>query len=171
MGRKVKASCLPQAGLASCLKTRFCSAMLSALAALFTAAFLAATLLPVQSEAMLAAMIAAKASPHAALLAVASLGNTLGAAVNWLIGRKAETFADRAWFPVRAESLDRAKRWYGRFGRWSLLASWAPFIGDPLTLAAGLLGEPFWRFMLIVGFVKTARYAVVAYAALQAFSG
>ena len=35
-------------------------------------------------------------------------------------------------------------------------------IGDPLTLAAGVLREPFWSFISIVAFAKLARYLVVA---------
>ncbi len=37
-----------------------------------------------------------------------------------------------------------------------------PLIGDPLTLIAGVLREPLWRFVLIVTVAKGARYLVVA---------
>jgi len=45
--------------------------------------------------------------------------------------------------------------------------SWAPFIGDPLTVIAGVLREPFWSFLILVAIAKTARYVVVAAIALQ----
>ena len=41
-----------------------------------------------------------------------------------------------------------------------------PIIGDPLTLVAGILGEPLWRFTLLVSLAKTGRYAVLAYITL-----
>ena len=70
-------------------------------------------------------------------------------------------YADRRWFPVKPAQLVKAQQWYGRFGRWSLLAAWVPIIGDPLTLVAGIMREPLWRFVAIVGLAKSARYALV----------
>ncbi|MEQ8228309.1 MAG: YqaA family protein [Rhodospirillales bacterium] len=134
----------------------------SAYGGLFLVSFLAATVLPAQSEIGLAGLILSGEYPLWGLLLVASLGNTLGAVVNWVLGRGVERFHDRRWFPVSARQLDRATGWYHRYGRWSLLLSWAPFVGDPLTLAAGVLREPFWSFFLLVAVAKTVRYLVVA---------
>jgi len=128
---------------------------------LLVAAFLAATLLPAQSEALLASLVIADRQPVLALLAVASLGNIAGSASNWLLGRWIEHYRDRKWFPVTPQALARAEGAYRRWGHWSLLASWVPIIGDPLTLVAGVLREPFWRFLLIVSLAKIARYCVV----------
>lgn len=63
-------------------------------------------------------------------------------------------------------SLDRATRWYRKWGRWSLLLSWAPIGGDALTVAAGVLREPLWSFVFLVTIAKTARYIVLAVATL-----
>jgi membrane protein YqaA with SNARE-associated domain len=101
------------------------------------------------------------------LIAVASLGNTLGAVVNWALGRGIDRFSDRRWFPVKPAQLERAARWYHRYGKWSLLLSWAPFVGDPLTVAAGVLREPFGAFLLLVALAKTGRYLAVAALALS----
>lgn len=129
---------------------------------LFLAAFLAATILPAQSELGLAALYASGGFSLSVLVLVASIGNTLGAVVNWFIGRGIESFKHRKWFPATSHQLERANVWYAKFGRWSLLLSWMPIIGDPITLIAGVLREPLWRFLLIVGFAKTARYSVLA---------
>ena len=96
------------------------------------------------------------------LITAASIGNTLGSVVNWLLGRFIDRFSDRKWFPVTPAQMDRACGWYRKYGQWSLLLSWAPFIGDPLTLAAGVLREPFGRFLLLVAIAKTGRYILVA---------
>lgn len=111
-------------------------------AGLFAVAFLAATVSPAQSELGLAGIVISESHSVVLLVAVASAGNTLGAVVSWGLGRGIERFAERRWFPVRPDHLARATRWYRRYGRWSLLLSWAPFIGDPLTIAAGVLPSP-----------------------------
>jgi membrane protein YqaA with SNARE-associated domain len=140
-------------------------ALLTALttyAGLFAAAFGAASLLPMQSEPLLVALLLLGDQPAWALILVASLGNTLGSCLNWLLGRWVEHYRDRRWFPVPPAMLARAEGWYRRWGHWSLLLSWAPFIGDPLTVVAGVLCEPFWRFLLLVAIAKTGRYLVLA---------
>jgi membrane protein YqaA with SNARE-associated domain len=98
------------------------------------------------------------------LVAVATAGNVLGSIVNWAIGRFFAHFSDRPWFPVKAAAFERATAWYARFGVWSLLFAWVPVIGDPLTLAAGVLRVGFWRFLVLVTIGKAARYAFIALA-------
>jgi membrane protein YqaA with SNARE-associated domain len=128
---------------------------------LFVAAFVAATVFPMQSEAVLIGLLLAGEHSPALLVAVASVGNTLGSVVNWALGRAIERFRDRRWFPASPAALDRAAAWYRRWGHWSLMLSWAPIIGDPLTVIAGVLREPLWRFLLIVALAKTGRYATL----------
>ncbi|HLW04231.1 MAG TPA: YqaA family protein, partial [Azoarcus sp.] len=95
--------------------------------------------------------------------------NVLGSVINWVLGRYVEHFRDRRWFPVRESQLDRYQRMYHRWGRWSQLLSWAPIIGDPLTVLAGVLREPLWSFVLIVLIAKLGRYLVVAGLTLGVF--
>jgi membrane protein YqaA with SNARE-associated domain len=135
---------------------------LAAYAGLFLAALGAASILPMQSEPVLVALLLLAEQPAWALVLVASVGNTLGSCLNWLLGRWVEHYRDRRWFPVPPEALERAQGWYHRWGKWSLLLSWAPFIGDPLTVIAGVLREPFWVFLVLVAIAKTGRYVVLA---------
>ncbi|MBI6898665.1 DedA family protein [Pseudomonas putida] len=132
------------------------------LGALFLSAFGAATLLPLQSEAVLVGLLIREPTAWVTLLLVATLGNVLGSIVNWLLGRAIEHLRERRWFPFSASQLARAQRRYQRWGQWSLLLSWMPVIGDPLTLIAGIMREPFWRFVLLVTLAKGGRYIVVA---------
>ena len=132
---------------------------------LFLSALLAATVLPFSSEAVLAGLMAAGDYDMIWLWFLASLGNVLGAAVNWGLGRFCLRWQDRRWFPVDKEKLDRAGRWFSRYGVWSLLLAWVPIIGDPLTFAAGVLRVNFWLFLLLVSIGKAGRYAVVILAA------
>ena len=133
---------------------------------LFLAAFGAASLLPMQSEAVLVAMLLSGKYAVTTLLIVATLGNVLGSILNWLLGRSVEHFRHKRWFPVSEQKLARAQQFYLRYGRWSLLLSWVPIIGDPLTMIAGVMREPLWRFVLIVTVAKGARYLVLTAVAL-----
>jgi membrane protein YqaA with SNARE-associated domain len=133
---------------------------------LFLAAFGAATLLPLQSEAVLVGLLLSGKYWLWSLLAVATLGNVLGSLVNWWLGRAIERFQDRRWFPVSPKHLEKTRGHYQRYGHWSLLLSWLPVIGDPLTLVAGVMREPLGRFLLIVTLAKGARYGVLALATL-----
>ncbi|WP_245502520.1 YqaA family protein [Mesorhizobium sp. M1A.F.Ca.IN.020.06.1.1] len=135
---------------------------IAAFGALFLTAFAAATILPLQSEALLAGLLLAGSQSPAALILVTTLGNVLGSVVNWLLGRGIDRFRDRKWFPVKPAVLDRACVRYRHYGRWSLLLSWAPVIGDPLTLVAGVFREPLWSFVAIVTAAKIARYLLVS---------
>ncbi|MBC8651989.1 DedA family protein [Pseudomonas sp. MTM4] len=135
---------------------------LSAYFGLFFAAFAAATLVPAQSEAVLVGLLLGSDLSPATLLAVATFGNVLGSVANWLLGRYIERLRHRRWFPVSQRQLEKAQRSYHRYGRWSLLLSWVPIIGDPLTVVAGTLREPLWSFLLLVTLAKGGRYLLLA---------
>ncbi len=128
---------------------------------LFLLALGAATLLPLQSEAGLVALLLTDDYSVAALLLVAIAGNTLGSTINWWLGRELVRFQQRRWFPASPAQLQWAQGWYHRYGRWTLLLSWLPMVGDPLTLVAGVMREPLPRFLLLVLFAKSARYGVL----------
>lgn len=132
---------------------------------LFLIALGAATVLPLQSEAALVGLLLADYSPGLLLL-VASIGNVLGSTINWGLGRAIDRFHERRWFPVTPAMLDRARQWYHRYGRWSLLLSWAPVIGDPITIIAGVLHERLAVFLLLVAIAKVGRYLAVIGATL-----
>ncbi len=135
---------------------------LFAYASLFLAAFAAATFFPFQSEALLVGLLVADTYSVVLLLVVATAGNVLGSMVNWYLGLYIDKFRYRRWFPFKAQSLEKAQAHYHRWGRWSLLMSWAPLIGDPLTLIAGIMREPFWSFLMMVTIAKAGRYLVTA---------
>jgi len=128
---------------------------------LFLSAFGAATLLPLQSEAVLVGLLLHAPDAWLWLLLIATAGNVLGSIVNWLLGRGIERLRDKRWFPFSAAQLEKAQQRYQRYGQWSLLLSWMPVIGDPLTLIAGIMREPLWRFVLLVTLAKAARYLVL----------
>jgi membrane protein YqaA with SNARE-associated domain len=133
---------------------------MSAYLSLFLSGFLSATLLPGSSEALLA-YLASQGSNPVALLVAATLGNTLGALVNYLLGRFCLAFRDRRWFPLSAAALARGEAWFTRYGVWSLLLSWLPLVGDPLTFVAGILKTRLAVFLILVALGKALRYLAV----------
>ncbi len=129
---------------------------------LAASAFVAATVFPLQSEAVLVGLMLTGDHAVWLLVLVASLANTAGSVVNWWLGGVIHRYRDRRWFPASPEALARAEGWYRRWGHWSLMLSWAPIIGDPLTVIAGVLREPLWRFLILVALAKTGRYVTLA---------
>ena len=135
---------------------------------LFGVSFLAATILPAQSELVLAGMLLSRAYQPWLLILVATFGNTAGACVNWGLGRFIQIFRQRRSFPLSEAQLARAERWYGKWGLWSLLLSWAPVIGDALTVFAGAARVRIGMFVLLVGLAKGGRYVVLAWTVAKA---
>ena len=133
---------------------------------LFVSSVLAATLIPAQSESVLVGSILLMPEEVWGLVVIASFGNTLGAVVNWVLGRFFGQTIGRRLFSDTPR-MRRITHWYQRYGWLTLFGSWIPIVGDPLTFCAGVMREPLWRFLLVVTFAKTLRYVVVAVTTLQ----
>jgi membrane protein YqaA with SNARE-associated domain len=136
--------------------------MITSYLLLFGSAFLAATILPFYSEVVLFALLREGGDP-VVLVIVATLGNTLGAVVNWLLGRYLLHFRDRRWFYFSSAQIEKAQHWFQRYGFWSLLLAWMPIGGDALTLVAGIMNVRLGLFLLLVGTGKALRYVSVVY--------
>ena len=130
---------------------------------LFIISFLAATILPFSSELTLAGLVATSNYDNLLLLIVASLGNVLGSVINWILGFYSRKLSKKKWFPFKDEQIEKSSKWFKRFGKWSLLFAWVPIVGDPLTLAAGLLRIRFIEFLVLVTIGKVSRYIIVFY--------
>ena len=130
---------------------------------LFAISFLAATILPFSSELTLAGLIATSNYDNLLLLIVASFGNVLGSVVNWALGFYSRNLTTKKWFPFKETQIERSSKWFSKFGKFSLLFTWVPIIGDPLTLVAGLLRVRFLEFLILVMIGKISRYLVIFY--------
>ncbi|MCZ8548235.1 DedA family protein [Mesorhizobium qingshengii] len=144
--------------------------MVALYGALFLSAFLAATILPVSSEVVLAGLIVAGRGDPGLLLMVATVGNTLGSVVNWVLGRGIDSLRNRRWFPVTPDRYEQASRIFRRFGEWTLLFAWLPVVGDAFTIAAGAARVNLGVFVALVAIGKAARYAVIVAGGLWAMA-
>lgn len=133
---------------------------------LFLAAFLAGSVLPFPSEVVLLALLAAGASPGLSV-AVATLGNVLGAVTVYLLGLGllAGGRRLRGLEPPDPEQRSRALAWIQRWGAGALLLSWVPVVGDVIVLGAGLARVRALPFLVLVTLGKGGRYLLVAAAA------
>lgn len=131
---------------------------------LFASAFVSATIAPGGSEAVLAYLVHRAEHAPWLLLAVATVGNTLGAVTTWLLGFfTAKRYpADRLDQPRRHQAVISVRRW----GVLILLLSWLPVVGDGFCFAAGWLRLSFWRSLVAMAVGKAARYAAIVYAFL-----
>ena len=128
---------------------------------LFASSFIAATIFPAGSEIVLATLNIAGDHDKLLLLTIATAGNVLGALVNWFIGYYLIKFKDKKWFPLKKKHLKKYSGIYQKWGVWSLLLAWLPFIGDPLTVMAGIFKANIWLFLLLVTIGKASRYLFI----------
>ena len=134
------------------------------LLSLFAISFLAATILPAQSEILLGYLYLEEAIHPFLLLLFATAGNVLGSCFNWVMGRFIRQLGNKKWFRVNEKTLAHATKIYNKYGAWTLLFAWVPFIGDPLTIVAGILRTNFIIFVSFVTIGKLLRYIAVLYA-------
>ncbi len=132
---------------------------------LLGASFLAATIMPFSSEVILYSLLNRGDSPLILVL-VATIGNTLGAVVNWYLGKYLLHYQDRRWFYFKADQLLKMQYRFRKYGVWSLLLSWLPLGGDVLTCVAGVMRVPLKIFLPLVALGKGGRYLVVMYLSL-----
>ena len=128
-------------------------------AALFVTSFIAATIVPASSAAILLAALAVGAPPVPSLIAC-SIGNSLGCAANYWLGY----LIGKPLIPrlERSKSGRKAIEYTQKYGTWSLLISWTPFLGDPLTIAAGIFRISFLKFSMIVYPLRIVGYIIIA---------
>lgn len=83
----------------------------------------------------------------------ATVGSTLGAIGGWAIGMYlGRPFIEKhgRWLRVSHADLERAERWFDRWGSWAVFFSrLTPVVRSVAPLAAGTLQMPFVRYTLI----------------------
>ena len=123
---------------------------------LFITALISATLFPLGSEALLIYDITQGHNIYL-LLFFATFGNSLGSIVNYFLGLKGEEYLINKKL-LNEKYILKAKIYFDKYGAWSILFSWLPIIGDPITFVAGILKYDFKKFLILVIVAKFSRY-------------
>jgi membrane protein YqaA with SNARE-associated domain len=124
------------------------------LTSVFIISFVSATLVPLGSEPAVFAVVKANEAMFWPAILVATVGNTLGGALDYFIGYRAKV----------AFAKERQTRWFAwlaRYGPKTMLLSWVPGIGDPLCTMAGWLHMPFWSSVGYMMIGKFGRYVTM----------
>ena len=128
---------------------------------LFTVAFMVATIVPFGSEMYFVTLLSFNKYNNLLLIIAASTGNVLGSVFNWVCGYYVNYFIKKPWFPIKKEKIKKGTEIFNKYGKWSLLLSWAPFIGDPITFVAGTLRFSLIPFLILVSIGKVGRYLII----------
>jgi len=128
---------------------------------LFFTAFISATLFPLGSEALLIYDITQGYNIYL-LLFCATLGNSLGSLVNYFLGLKGEEYLLSKNY-IKEKYIKVSKKFFDKYGAFTLLFSWLPIIGDPITFIAGVLKYDIKKFIVLVVIAKFLRYLFLAY--------
>jgi len=126
---------------------------------LFITAFISATLFPLGSEAILLYDLGLGLNLYL-LLIIATLGNSLGAVVNYWFGLKGEQYLLKKNI-LNNKKVKKAQKTFDKYGGYSLLLSWVPIIGDPITFIAGMAKYNFKKFIFLVLVAKGGRYLFI----------
>ena len=129
-----------------------------------------ATIIPFGSEAYFITLLSLEKYNHFILFVVASVGNVLGSLFNWICGFYINFFIKKSWFPINNKIIDRGNKLFKKYGKWSLLISWFPLIGDPITFAAGTLRYPIIPFLVLVSIGKVGRYLIIYLSIIWVFN-
>ena len=128
---------------------------------LFLNSFISATLFPLGSEALLLYYLSINLN-FIYLLAFASVGNTLGSVLNYWFGLKGEQYLLEKNM-IKEKNIIKYKKYFDKYGAYTLLLSWMPIIGDGFTLIAGILKYDIKQFIILVFIAKFSRYAFLIY--------
>jgi len=129
---------------------------------LFFSCLLAATIIPFSSEALLVGAIELVGMDIIVAVIVATVGNVAGTIINYLIGRFGAAWLTSK-FGMKEEALENWHMRFEKYDKWLWAANWMPFIGDPITVYAGIIKLNFKEFLLWIVPLRAARYIVVIY--------
>lgn len=123
---------------------------------LFITSLISATLFPLGSEALLIYDIK-EGHNIFLLLLFATIGNSLGSVINYFLGLKGEEYLLKKSL-IKESYIIKCKNYFDKYGLYTILFSWLPIIGDPITFVAGILKYDLKIFLIFVIIAKFSRY-------------
>ena len=123
---------------------------------LFITSLISATLFPLGSEALLIYDIKEGYNLYLLLL-FATIGNSLGSVINYFLGLKGEEYLLKKSL-IKESYIIKCKNYFDKYGLYTILFSWLPIIGDPITFVAGILKYDLKKLLIFVIIAKFSRY-------------
>lgn len=125
-------------------------------------AFIAGSILPFSSEAVMVGLQAAglEALP---LVIYASIGNVLGAMVNYAIGMLGRMEWIHKYLHVSSEQIEKTQKLMAGKGACVGFLAFLPVIGDCITIVLGLTRANIPISIISIAIGKVLRYATIAY--------
>lgn len=135
-------------------------------ASLFIASFLASSFLPMTSDGIVV-YLSLKGYELNSIALVAALGSYFGFCSIYLIsyyGR--EVLIDKI-LKINRRKLEKAKRFFEKYGSIALLFSWFPFVGESFVVIGGILRMNFIIFSFYAFTGTFLRFLIVAYSTMK----
>ena len=132
---------------------------------MFIAALLSGTILPFSSEAVMVGLLAVGVNPLALLFA-GSVGNIIGGATCYYVGRCTTPERIQKIFGIKPKNMERARRLVERWGVWIGFFCWIAELGDAILVTLGIMrsNAPLTLTTMAIG--KTVRYLVILLSAM-----
>lgn len=132
---------------------------------MFIAALLSGTILPFSSEVVMVGLLAVGVSPWALLFA-GSVGNIIGGATCYYVGRCTTPERIQKIFGIKPKNMERARRLVERWGVWIGFFCWIAVLGDAILVTLGIMrsNAPLTLATMAIG--KTVRYLVILLSAM-----
>ena len=129
---------------------------------MLVASFLAGSVFPFSSELVMTALMATGLDPWQLAL-YGTVGNVLGSALNYAVGRLGKVEWFERYLHVSPKDMERAERFMAGRGAWMGFFAFLPILGSAITILLGLM-----RANVVITFVaitlgKIFRYIILIY--------
>ena len=128
------------------------------------AAFLAGSFFPFSSEAVMVGLMATGLDPWQ-LMVYGTIGNVLGSAFNYGVGRMGKIEWFEKYLHVKPKDLERAERFMAGRGAWMGFFAFLPLLGSAITILLGLMRANVVITFTAITLGKLFRYLVLIYGA------
>jgi membrane protein YqaA with SNARE-associated domain len=126
------------------------------------AAFLAGSFFPFSSEMVMAGLMATGLDPLK-LAFYGTVGNVLGSALNYGVGRMGKVEWFEKYLHVKQKDLDRAERFMAGRGAWMGFFAFLPLLGSAITILLGLMRSNVVITFIAITLGKIFRYIILIY--------
>ena len=129
---------------------------------LFVSSFLSSSFFPMTSDGVVVYMVL-KGFDAVSVVLVASFGSYLGFCSIYLVSYFGRQILLDKIVKIRKNKMEKAEKFFKRYGSPALFFAWFPFIGEAFVAVAGILKVNFLIFSLLSYTGTLLRFAVIAY--------